>query len=112
MEQLKNHLRAPEVNGNDVFIALSGSGNSQNVLAAFEYAKRFSVTTACIAGHQGGKAKSLADICVLVPGTSRFPGQTGKNDNNFHIEDFQMSVTHIVTGLLREHVATGVEARA
>jgi D-sedoheptulose 7-phosphate isomerase len=112
VEQLKNHLRGPDLNGNDVFIAFSGSGNSKNVLAAFEYAKRCGVTTTCVAGRDGGRAKHLADICIVVPGTSRFPGQTGKNDNNFHIEDFQMSVTHIVTGLLKEHVATRVAAGA
>ena len=105
VEQLKNHLRAPDVNGSDVFIAFSGSGNSKNVLAAFEFAKPFGVTTACIAGRGGGKAKAAGDICVLVPGTSRFPGQTGSNDNNFHIEDFQMSVTHVVTGLLKDYVS-------
>ena len=27
-----------------------------------------------------------------------------KNDNNFHIEDFQGSITHVLTGLLKMHI--------
>lgn len=111
VEQLKNYLRGPDVNGHDVFIAFSGSGNSKNVLEAFEFAKAHGVTTACVAGRGGGRAKEAADICIVVPGTSHFPGQTGGNDNNFHIEDFQVSVTHIVTGLLKQHVLAAVAAR-
>ena len=103
-EQLKNYLRNPDVNGHDVVLGFSGSGNSANVLNAFEYAKQFGVTTACVAGRGGGKARELADICVIVPGSSRFPGQTGANDNNFHIEDFQCSITHIITGILKDRV--------
>ncbi len=103
-EQLKNYLRSVEQNGHDVVIGLSGSGNSKNVLNAFAYAKQFGVTTVCISGRGGGKARDVADINVIIPGSSRFPGQTGKNDNNFHIEDFQTSVSHMVTGLLKAHV--------
>ena len=106
-EQLKNYLRTPQVNGRDVLVAFSGSGNSKNVLEAFAFAKAHGVTTACIAGRGGGKARDAADLCIVVPGTSKFPGQTGGNDNNFHIEDFQVSITHIVTGLLKAHVAAG-----
>ena len=103
-EQLKNYLRDSKTNGHDLVIGFSGSGNSKNVLRAFEYAKTFGVKTACVTGRTGGKAKEMADICVVIPGTSQFPGQTGPNDNNFHIEDFQSAVTHMVTGLLKKKV--------
>jgi D-sedoheptulose 7-phosphate isomerase len=65
------------------------------------------VKTVCIAGRTGGKAKELADLCIIIPGSSRFPGQTGGNDNNFHIEDFQSSITHMVTGILKQKVMEG-----
>ena len=103
-EQLKNYLRSPEINKHDLVIGISGSGNSKNVLNAFSFAKRFGVTTACVTGRGGGKVKEVADICIIIPGTSQFPGQTGPNDNNFHIEDFQSAVTHMITGLLRKRV--------
>ena len=48
--------------------------------------------------------QKISDLCVLVPGTSKFPGQTGKNDNNFHIEDFQTTIMHMVVGLLKKYV--------
>jgi D-sedoheptulose 7-phosphate isomerase len=106
-EQLKNHLRSPQDNQDDLIVAFSGSGNSKNVLRAFEYARSFGVKTVCIAGRTGGKAKELADLCIIIPGSSRFPGQTGGNDNNFHIEDFQSSITHMVTGILKQKVMEG-----
>ena len=50
-------------------------------------------------------AKKISDLCLIIPGKSKFPGQIGKNDNNFHIEDFQTSIMHIVTGLLKNYVS-------
>ena len=55
-------------------------------------------------GRSGGKAKKISDLCTIIPGTSKFPGQIGKNDNNFHIEDFQTSIIHIVTGLFKKYI--------
>ena len=99
VEQLMNHDLGP----NDLLIGFSGSGNSPNIIKAFEHAKRFDARTACVSGRGGGKAAKLVDISIVIPGTSTFPGQTGPNDNNFHIEDFQVSISHIVTGLLKEY---------
>lgn len=103
-EQLKNYMRNKEKNKYDVVIGFSGSGNSENILNAFRYAKIFGCRTVCITGRGGGKAKEVADICIIIPGTSTFPGQTGKNDNNFHIEDFQVSISHMVTGIIKKRI--------
>tara|TARA_B100001057_G_scaffold493881_1_gene589290 strand:+ start:1246 stop:1887 length:642 start_codon:yes stop_codon:yes gene_type:complete len=103
-EQLKNFLRSKNQNQNDTLIAFSGSGNSKNVINAIEYAKSYGVFTCCVSGRGGGKAKEISDLSIVIPGSSEFPGQTGPNDNNFHIEDFQGSITHILTGLLKMHV--------
>jgi D-sedoheptulose 7-phosphate isomerase len=53
----------------------------------------------------GGRCRDLAQVCLVVPGTSKFPGQVGKNDNNFHFEDLMVSVNHILVGLLKQCVA-------
>jgi D-sedoheptulose 7-phosphate isomerase len=45
----------------DLLIVLSGSGNSPNILAALESARRISVRSWAILGFSGGAAKSLAD---------------------------------------------------
>lgn len=103
-EQLKNFLRTKNQNKNDTLIAFSGSGNSKNVINAINYAKEFGVYTCCISGRGGGKAKEVSDLSIIIPGSSKFPGQIGKNDNNFHIEDFQGSITHVLTGLLKMHI--------
>ena len=104
-EQLKNYLRNNEINKFDTLIAFSGSGNSSNIINAVNYAKGFNVFTCCVSGRGGGKLKTIADLSLIIEGSSNFPGQTGKNDNNFHIEDFQISISHIITGLLKKEVS-------
>ena len=54
IEQLKN-LASP----GDVLIAISGSGNSPNILLAVEYANKIGMTTVGVTGFGGGKLKSL-----------------------------------------------------
>jgi D-sedoheptulose 7-phosphate isomerase len=61
-EQLM-HFAAP----GDLAIAISGSGNSPNVLRAVEWAKSQSVTTFALTGYDGGRLKQIADHCVHVP---------------------------------------------
>ena len=72
---------------------------------AIRFAKKFGVITSCIAGRGGGKACKIVDIPIIIKGSSKFPGQIGKNDNNFHIEDIQNSISHIITGLLKDYVS-------
>jgi D-sedoheptulose 7-phosphate isomerase len=103
-EQLKNYMRSKTKNKNDLLIAFSGSGNSKNIINAINFTKKFGVKSFCISGRGGGKASKIVDYSLIIPGTSKFPGQTGKNDNNFHIEDIQNSVSHILVGLLKEYV--------
>jgi D-sedoheptulose 7-phosphate isomerase len=103
-EQLKNFLRSKKNNRKDILIIFSSSGNSPNMLEAVKFAKQFEVKTCCVSGRGGGKASKIVDIPVVIPGKSTFPGQTGKNDNNFHIEDTQNAISHIITGLLKKFV--------
>ena len=103
-EQMKNFSRERKSNIGNLLICLSGSGNSPNVIKAIEYAKSHDIKTAVISGRGGGKAARIVDIPIVVDGSSNFPGQTGKNDNNFHIEDFQNSISHIIVGLLKKYL--------
>jgi D-sedoheptulose 7-phosphate isomerase len=48
----------------DVLIALSGSGNSPNILKALAQAKSMGVKTYAILGYTGGKAKAMADVPI------------------------------------------------
>jgi D-sedoheptulose 7-phosphate isomerase len=48
----------------DLLIALSGSGNSPNIVRALEQARKSGVKSYAILGYSGGKAKSLADAAL------------------------------------------------
>ncbi len=61
-EQLKN-LMDP----GDLVIAVSGSGNSENVVRAVRYANEHGGVTLAICGYDGGKIKQLARHSVWVP---------------------------------------------
>ena len=60
--QLKNKLQP-----NDIVIAISGSGNSKNVLNAVEYAKSCENKIIGMTGFDGGKLASMSDISLHVP---------------------------------------------
>jgi D-sedoheptulose 7-phosphate isomerase len=62
VEQLKN-LASP----GDLLIAISGSGNSPNVLRAVDWANRYGLTTIGCTGFSGGKLRILARYNLHVP---------------------------------------------
>lgn len=51
----------------DLLIAISGSGNSSNVIKAVEYANRVGATTLAIVGYDGGQLMPLAHHHILIP---------------------------------------------
>ena len=53
----------------DVLIGLSTSGNSQNILRAFEKAKDMGIYTIAMTGATGGQMKETVDVCLCVPST-------------------------------------------
>ena len=77
----------------DVVILISASGNSPNVLAALDFSRRAGAITAGIAGFDGGRMKSLCDLCVVVP-----------SENMQIIEDIHLSIGHSVFRLLRNRI--------
>ena len=56
-----------KVQADDVIIAISGSGNSRNVLNAVEYAKTQGGQVIGLTGFDGGKLRALSDISLHVP---------------------------------------------
>lgn len=51
----------------DIVLAISGSGNSKNVINAVEYAKGQGAKVIGVCGYDGGKLKGLSDIVLLAP---------------------------------------------
>ena len=62
VEQLKN-LATP----GDLLVAISGSGNSKNILSAVEWANTHGLTTVGCTGYTGGKLQTLAHKNLHVP---------------------------------------------
>jgi D-sedoheptulose 7-phosphate isomerase len=97
-EQLRNFVQP-----GDVAVAISGSGNSKNVLNALQVAREAGATTVGISGFQGGEMKSLCDICVIVP-----------SNNMQIIEDLHLAMAHsifrIVYGRISRRTMTASSA--
>jgi D-sedoheptulose 7-phosphate isomerase len=74
----------------DLAIAISGSGNSPNVLKGIERARQKGLTTIGLTGFAGGKLKDLVDVCLVVP-----------SEEMEQIEDLHMVVDHLLTLVLR-----------
>src|SRR5450631_4852717 len=62
VEQLKNFAEP-----GDVVMAISGSGNSPNVLRAVEYANASGLKTIALTGRDGGKLGPMAELNIQVP---------------------------------------------
>jgi len=75
----------------DILIALSGSGNSTNIINVIELAKKMSIKTFAILGYSGGKSLNLADVAIHFP-----------VDDMQVAEDMQLIVGHMVMQWLRE----------
>ncbi len=85
-EQLRSFLHKE-----DLVFAISGSGNSPNVLKGLEFARDTGAMTVGLTGFQGGKMKTLCDLCIVVP-----------SENMQVIEDVHLSVSHSIFVALRE----------
>lgn len=64
----------------DVLVGLSTSGNSANVIRAFEVAKSLGITTVGLLGRDGGKLAALADLSIVIP------AQTSDRIQEMHIK--------------------------
>jgi D-sedoheptulose 7-phosphate isomerase len=62
IEQLKAFLKR-----DDLVIGISGSGNSENVVRAMEYAAGHGARTIAVCGYKGGRMKEMADLVIHVP---------------------------------------------
>lgn len=91
VEQLKNFAQ----NG-DVLIAISGSGNSPNVLRAVEYARSVGCKTIGLTGRDGGKLGQAAELNIQVP-----------VQHMGRIEDAHLIVCHMMAYELMEGATNG-----
>jgi len=76
-----------KITSDDLLIALSCSGNSQNILKAVTYAQTQQAKIIGITGFDGGKLKKISDINFHVP--------TPNNEYGL-VEDMHMILDHII----------------
>jgi D-sedoheptulose 7-phosphate isomerase len=72
-------------NKNDVLVGISTSGNSKNVINAFQTAKGKGIKTLALLGGTGGKMKGMADVEIIIP-----------SSNTQRIQEGHITVGHIL----------------
>jgi len=77
----------------DIFFGISTSGNSQNIINAFESAKKKGITTVALVGRDGGKMAQMADIALVVPSNS-----------TPRIQESHILIGHIICDIIEKEV--------
>jgi len=69
----------------DVLVGISTSGDSKNVIKAFQKAKEMGIKTLALLGGSGGKMKGIADVEIVIP-----------SSNTQRIQEGHITVGHIL----------------
>lgn len=69
----------------DVLLAISTSGNSDNVIYAVEAAKILGITAVAMTGRRGGKLKHISNVSICVPA-----------DSSYTIQEFHLPIYHMI----------------
>ena len=77
----------------DVFIAISTSGNSKNLIEAIKKAKEKNLKIITLLGKDGGLMKGLGDINIIVP-----------SDNTPRVQESHITILHIICELVEKGV--------
>jgi D-sedoheptulose 7-phosphate isomerase len=81
------------VRKDDRVFAISGSGNSMNVVRGLEVAREVGAKTLALTGYEGGRVRGLADLCLIVP-----------SNNMQQIEDAHLCSAHAIFTALRQRM--------
>ncbi|CUI17727.1 putative phosphoheptose isomerase [Candidatus Protochlamydia naegleriophila] len=78
----------------DIFIGLTTSGNSPNMIMAFEQAKQQGLQTVAFLGKSGGKLKGVADLELIIEGFK----------TSDRIQEAHMAAIHLIIELVEAHL--------
>ena len=78
-------------NAGDVFIGISTSGNSTNILQALDVCREKKIFTVGLTGETGGKMAGKCDVCIRVPSTV-----------TARIQEAHILIGHILCGLVED----------
>jgi D-sedoheptulose 7-phosphate isomerase len=77
----------------DLFIGISTSGNSKNIINAFEAAKQKGITTVALVGRDGGEMAKVADIAIVVP-----------SESTPRIQESHILIGHIICDIIEKEI--------
>jgi D-sedoheptulose 7-phosphate isomerase len=77
----------------DILIGISTSGNSKNIINAFEVAKQKNITTIALTGSNGGKMKLNADILLNIP-----------SDDTPRIQEMHILIGHFICEMVEKNL--------
>lgn len=76
----------------DALIAISTSGNSNNIIAAVQLARARNISTIALTGGSGGKLRDQVDFCLSAP----------SNETDL-IQEFHIAIGHILCDSIESH---------
>lgn len=79
----------------DVILGMSTSGNSENVVRAFEAAHSMDITTIGLTGAGGGKMAALSDILIAVP-----------HRQTNHIQEAHIAIGHMICAMVEDNLCS------
>lgn len=77
----------------DIFIGISTSGNSKNIIKAFEVAKKKGIMSVALVGRDGGEMAKMADISIIVP-----------SDSTPRIQESHILIGHILCDIIEKEI--------
>lgn len=77
----------------DIFIGISTSGNSKNIINAFEVAKQKGIKTVALVGKDGGEMAKMADIALVIP-----------SDSTPRIQESHILIGHIICDIIEKEI--------
>ena len=77
----------------DIFIGISTSGNSQNLMNAFESAMKKNIFTVALVGKDGGHMAKMADLAIIVP-----------SDSTPRIQESHILIGHILCDIIEQEI--------
>lgn len=78
-------------NKEDVLMAISTSGNSENIVCAAKTAKALGLTVIALTGKNGGRLKEISDVAICVP-----------EEETYKIQELHQPVYHCICGEIEE----------
>ena len=77
----------------DLFIGISTSGNSENIINAFNSAKEKNIITVALTGRDGGEMAKIADISLIVP-----------SESTPRIQESHILIGHIICDIIEKEI--------